>query len=654
MKAFITPTYTFTPGASSVGKVNLTGINGFDIKFLVAIINITRGDNGQFGSSSVIYAPTPGSGYTALNGSEITLQKDTSLMNGSDILQIIYEDQTGSPISDTALQTLAATPVRQVGQMIDVAGFAASGNSVLDSFFVQTPVVGTGVSYQQISGSLAITSGTTANSEFLARSVKSYRGSMRMRFSIITSARNTNSNFAVMLADLLGESLPYTIISSSLVNVTLNSHPFTSLNVGQFVNIAGITGAAGVPGRYAISSIIDANTIQFNVGGTWPGTGSGTCTLFGRNYIRNLVTGTTATQLAVDAQSSGWATGDTTTTINTTASPGTVVQVEATGREVFWFDQTRASVASYTTTSRASRTENIPNQTTDLFVFLWCFNGTTGPATTTYTLGHLSIESFPNNSVYLQGSRATGSVNALPTLITGGTVATVVASNTASPLLVADITSVAITSNSTTTAITPTAGCSYIVSVPVATVTGTSPTYDIDVQESDDSGSTWETVYSFPRITTGNTTYRSPKLSFTGNRVRYVQTLGGTSPSFTRGINRLQSSDAVSYVRQLIDRTIINLNTLNSATPRLVIQNCSRVQLVVLIPAATTAPTLQLQGSDDNAASWYPIGAALPAVASATTPQTITVANVNAQMLRAIVTVAGTGVTMGYVLIKAF
>lgn len=645
---FITPSYTFTPGASGAGTVNLSGISSFNVKRLAAIINQTRG-------VTIFATGVDSLGYTQVSGTTLTLATNTNSHSASDTLVIIYDSAEQSLISDTAPQTIAATPIRQVGGMVDVAGFSASGDNVLDSFFVQTPVVtgvAGGLGYTQSSGSLAITSGTTANAEFLARSVKSYRGSMRMRFSLITSARNTNSNLAVMQADLLGESLPYTISSSSVVSVTLNAHSFTSLNVGQFVNIAGITGAAGVPGRYAISSIIDANTIQFNVGGAWPPTGTGTCTLFGRNYIRNLVTGTTATQLAVDAQRNGWATGDTTATINTTASPGTLVHVEVTGREVFWFDQTRASTASSTAISRASRTENIPDATTDLFVFLWCFNGTTGPATTTYTLGHLSIESFPNNSVYLQGVRSNGSINALPTLITSGTVTTVAASNTAIPLLFTDITTAAITSNSTTATVTPTAGCSYIVSVPVTAVSGTAPTLDINIDESDDSGTNWVTVYSFPRITaTGS--YRSPKLSFTGNRVRYVQTVTGTNtPSFTRGINRLQCSDAVSYVRQLIDRTI-SLTTLNSVTPRLVTQNCSRVQLVVLVTAATTAPTLQLQGSDDNFATWYPIGT-LPAVANSTTPQTLTVADVNAQMLRAMVTGAGTGVTMGYVLIKAF
>ena len=568
-------------------------------------------------------------------------------------LQVISEDQAGSLIADTAAQTLAAAPVRQVGQMVDGAGFSAVGSSVLDAFFFQTPIVGTGVTYNQTSVSLNILTGVNTNAEFLARSVKSYSGSMRMRFSLIASQRIANSNFAVMLADLIGEGLSYTINSATSVTVDIPNHTFDATNVGQFVQMGGITGAAGVPGRYAIASVVAGLSIELTVSG-FPASGSGTCTLFGRNYIRNLVTGTTATTLNVDAQRNGWATGDTATTINTTASPGTIIQCELTGREVFWNDMLRASVGAASSASRACRYENIPDAEMELYVFIWNFNGTTAPAsTTTFTLGHLSVESFPNNSVYLQGIRSVGGANALPATITGGilpAVTAVTSANLGVPGLIADVASAAITATTTTSSLTPTFGCSYIVNIPVTAATGTSPTLDVSVQESDDLGTNWQTVYSFPRITATGI-YRSPKLAFNGNRVRYVQTVGGTGPSFTRAINRLQCSDFVESIRQLIDRSIV-LTTLNSATPSLNTQNCSNAQLAINIGAATTPPTLQLEGSDDNGSTWYLIGTALAAVASSTV--TTTVANVNSQLIRARVSVAGSTVTAGYVLIKGF
>ena len=599
-----------------------------------------------------------------------------ALTNGNVAEAVIIVDQDGnnssSSVSVTGApsQDQAAQAVRVVGEMVDNAGFSAVGSSVIDVAFVQTPIVGTGVSYNQAAGSLNILSGTNTNAEFLARSVKRYRGSLRMRFTTTLSQRIANNNFAVLLADLIGEALAYTIVSATQVNVTIPGHGFTAQNVGQFIHLGGITGAAGVPGRYAIASIVDVNTVQFTVA-SWPASGSGTLTAFGRNHVRHLFTGTTATSVNVDAQRNGWATGDTVATINTTASPGTMLQCELTGREVFFSDSLRASTATPNVTTRASRYENIPDANTDFYIFLWSFNGTVAPAsTTTWTLGHISIENFANNPVYIQGNRSLGQQNALPvtlqagantigtvniaaaqTLATVTTVSAVTAANLGIPGIIADVASAALTTTTTTAAFTPTFGTAYSVNIPVTAVSGTTPTLDVSIEESDDSGTNWFKVYDFPRIT-ANGMYRSPLIRMVGNRVRYVQTVGGTTPSFTRAINRLQSSTNNEPLRQLIDRSVV-LTTLNSTTPNLDARDTgNRVQLVLNVGAVTTtAPALQLEGSDDNGASWYSIGSPLTAVASSTVQ--LTVVDVNAALLRARVSTAGVGVTAGYVMIKA-
>jgi hypothetical protein len=85
MKKFIAPSYTFTPGASGVGTVDLSGIASFNIKYLVCIINQTDG--------IVIYSTASTTkGYTAVLGTVVTLQFDTTGMNSGDTLQVIYED----------------------------------------------------------------------------------------------------------------------------------------------------------------------------------------------------------------------------------------------------------------------------------------------------------------------------------------------------------------------------------------------------------------------------------------------------------------------------------------------------------------------------------------------------------------------------------
>ncbi len=83
-----------------------------------------------------------------------------------------YIKATGDGTSDSPY----VPAIKQDSQIIDGAGFSNSGSSVIDPFFVQTPVVGTGVTYNQASGSINILSGTTANAEFLARSKTFYSG----------------------------------------------------------------------------------------------------------------------------------------------------------------------------------------------------------------------------------------------------------------------------------------------------------------------------------------------------------------------------------------------------------------------------------------------------------------------------------------------
>ena len=547
------------------------------------------------------------------------------------------------------------SPVRAIGQEIWNVSFSEVGASVISDQFV-TPQTGTGVSYSQASGALAIVAGTTTNQEFFTRSVQNWRGAMRLKFSIVASQRIANTNLAVMLADLVGEGLTVTINSATSITVTQAGHAFTSTSVGQFVQIGRIVGAAGVPGRYAIASVVAGTSYNLTVAG-WPASGSCTATVFGHSYVRNLVTGTTATAINVDAQRRGWAQGDTAATINTTASPGTIITSELTGREVFWADQLRASTITPNIVVRANRLENIPDDNLDLYLFVWSFNGTTAPASsTTWTLSFCAIEKFANMPVYIQGKRGQGTMNGDSVLIASGTVTTVTtvtavtAANLNFPGIIADVASAALTSTTTTSAFTPTFGTCYSVNIPVTAISGT-PTLDVAIEESDDSGTNWIKVYDFPRITATGM-YRSPVMRLVGNRVRYVQTVGGGSPSVTRSINRLQSSSNNEAVRQLIDRTI-SLTTLNSTTPSLDTRDCgNRNQLVINVGAiTTTAPAIQLEGSDDNGASWYNIGSPLTAVASSTVQ--LTVPDINAALTRGRISTAGVGVTAGYVMIKS-
>lgn len=230
--------------------------------------------------------------------------------------------------------------------------------------------------------------------------------------------------------------------------------------------------------------------------------------------------------------------------------------------------------------------------------------------------------------------------------ISSGTINT---SSSAINTLANDIASAAQTNSGNSAAITPASGAlSNEFNVIVTAVSGTNPTLDVIVQESDDTGTNWYDTYHFPRITaTGQ--YRSPLIPLTGNRIRYIRNVGGTSPSFTNAVNRLQSQTSNPLQRQFFDRTVAP-NTLNSTSPSFFTEGC--IDLIVMVnmgAITTTAPTFALQVSVDNT-NWVQLGADITTTANSTS--ILQVSNAQARFSRLLVKSAGSGATLGYVMVK--
>lgn len=230
-----------------------------------------------------------------------------------------------------------------------------------------------------------------------------------------------------------------------------------------------------------------------------------------------------------------------------------------------------------------------------------------------------------------------------------GTVSTVSSAALSTNLIVNDLASGTITSSSTSSSITPAASSlSQEFNIVVTAVSGTNPTLDLVVQESTDSGTNWVDTYHFPRITAAGQ-FRSPLIPLTGNRIRYIRTLGGTSPSFTSSLNRLQSNTSNPLQRQFFDRTVAP-NSINSTSPSFFTEGC--VDLVVMVnmgAITTTAPTFILQVSVDNV-NFVQLGADITTAASTTS--ILQVSNAQASFSRLLVKTAGSGATLGYVMVK--
>lgn len=181
-----------------------------------------------------------------------------------------------------------------------------------------------------------------------------------------------------------------------------------------------------------------------------------------------------------------------------------------------------------------------------------------------------------------------GTVNTVSNVTSAG-----IANSTQTP----DIASSAITSTTIGASIIPTIGLSYTTSIVVTAVTGTSPTMQVNIEESLDAGVTWFVTYAFPLITATGT-FNSPSIQMTGNRLRYNQTLGGTTPSFTRTISRVQSNAAIGNAilkssNASLESTITTANTPQNA----LIANINRNYFEIVNNDATTNLLVKVGGT---------------------------------------------------------
>lgn len=318
---------------------------------------------------------------------------------------------TGIPADDGNLE---AVPTRSLPQRVARIGFTKNVTSNVDSEWgALVGSIGTGMGVNQTGGNLVITSGTTARSETIIRSTQSWEGGIRMRVRSTLSQRIANNNFFAELVDVIGDGLTYSIGSATAITVTIPSNPFTSDNVGQSMYIGGFSGTGTfLSGRYPIASV-SGNDVTFTVSAFAVGTG--TCSLFGWNYYQLLYQGTTATQAAFDTQRKGYASGATTATINTTASPGHLAVITGNDLAATFADQLVASVAGTIQQSiRSTRAENVPDDY-PLRMQIRVVNGSTAPAsTTTWTIGFVSVSNYANQDITIQDVRPMGVASAMP------------------------------------------------------------------------------------------------------------------------------------------------------------------------------------------------------------------------------------------------
>ncbi len=173
----------------------------------------------------------------------------------------------------------------------------------------------------------------------------------------------------------------------------------------------------------------------------------------------------------------------------------------------------------------------------------------------------------------------------------------------------------------------------------VTAASGTTPTLDVILQESN-GVSLWKDLYHFPRFTTTGY-FMTPALKTNGRTFRYVRNVSGTTPSFTMTISRYNKGVIGSPVYQFFDYAIVP-NTLNSTTAAFNIAGATQLSVKYISGTATATCWLQTQISNDGT-NWQNIDRPIQTQASATTQ--ISNGQISTSYARVIVTYAGSAQT---------
>ena len=281
MSNYITPAYTFSPGPSGVGFVNLSGISDFDIKRLVAIVNQTQG--------VIIYSSANSSyNYTNVVGKVVTLKFDTSDHSPTDILQIVYDtgytvlDPT-FPINIDSIYVSNEVEIKNdEGNPIPVTGPLTDAQLRATAVPVSGPLTDT-----QLRATPVPVSGTVSANQAGTWNINNVSGTV----SLPTGAATENTSLAISgkLPATLGQK---TSLNSMAVTIASDQSAVPASQSGTW-NINNVSGTVSLPTNAA------TETTSLAISGKLP------ATLGQKTSLNSLAVTIASDQSAVPASQSG-------------------------------------------------------------------------------------------------------------------------------------------------------------------------------------------------------------------------------------------------------------------------------------------------------------------------------------------------------------
>lgn len=213
MKSILTPAYTFNVTNKTL---DLSGITGFSIKRLAAVINLTAGNVPLF------IAGAGGTLAATVAGSVLTFAASMAGMSNTDDLQIIYDDTAPLPVTDTDSAVLGPYTATSATNLfsIDTTGYKSvmvqlygtwAGTVTFETSNDNTNWSNVNYVNSASSGSSAGGATTTANGAYTFPAVLRY---FRARVSTFTSG--TFSATAMMRHESISFNSVFAYVSQTL------------------------------------------------------------------------------------------------------------------------------------------------------------------------------------------------------------------------------------------------------------------------------------------------------------------------------------------------------------------------------------------------------------------------------------------------------
>ncbi len=465
--------------------------------------NVTFGNTAAtvLASSGNAYAFAPANMYDIICKSEGLSLSAVTVDSASSSPTVVKRTQVvPNPIRDYKLRLRAKNHRSLTRPSAKIVSVAKSGTT--------TATVTTDVAHGLVTGDWVVVYGNrdTTNFPNVTAQVQVLSVPTTTTLTMIIGSAATATSYGGLIAKVNGSNvggfnaatIQNIVRASNVVTLTTSATP-TGIVTGEYVNLYGVCNAAGT--NLGIDGAYRIRDIQTT-----------TTTL---EPISMTINGTTTNYSPTGAD------------IGSTVAGGAIIKRTDYRLHFIRAVDNDKLLVEFAGGGRADRLEAIPVLNTDTSANLLISSGTpmssTGPQAST---------------------RALGVLPAIGSTVTDKTTTT------------------AITSSSNSGSVADDMGAAISAVIKFTSVSGTTPTLDLTLEESYDSGVTFVPIYQFPRMT-ANGNLSLPPILIGGWR-RWSWVVSGTTPSFTTSIITTRLASA-PVVRQFYDRTL-NVNTAAAAS----------------------------------------------------------------------------------------